>query len=102
MPALNIHLNLRNNPTPPTPISTPELLQTIFEGLAAVIAFLALAFALWKFRGKFRTHYRRRRQQRSFELEAQLPEPFYTRGSFRSGHDSRKDVAAQAWVANVD
>ncbi|KAF2450351.1 hypothetical protein P171DRAFT_479447 [Karstenula rhodostoma CBS 690.94] len=80
MPALM--LNLRDNPTPPTTTSPPELLQTTFEGLAAVIACLTLAFTLWKFRGKFRAHYhRRRRRQRSFELEAQLPE---------------------VWVANLD
>ncbi|KAL5446164.1 hypothetical protein PMIN06_000103 [Paraphaeosphaeria minitans] len=82
MPALNPN-RPRSNPTPPTTPSAPELLQTTFEGLAALTACLALAFALWKFRGKFRAHYhrQRRRRQRSFELEAQLPE---------------------VWVANMD
>ncbi|KAK7182371.1 hypothetical protein PSPO01_11605 [Paraphaeosphaeria sporulosa] len=73
MPALTFR---PRNPPPP-PIA--ELLQTTFEGLAALVACLALAFTLWKFRGKFRAHYhRRRRRQRSFELEAQLPEVWVT------------------------
>lgn len=60
---------------PSNPTLTLSAIQTFFGGLAALSAFLALAFALWKFQGKFRAHcHHLRRRQRSFELEAQLPE----------------------------
>lgn len=55
--------------------TTTTIVQTTFEAIAVLTAILTLAFALWKFQGKFRAHYhRRRRQQRAFELEAQLPQ----------------------------
>jgi hypothetical protein len=75
MPALNLNLRIRNDPSSLNSTSPSELLQTTFEGIAAFTACIALAFTLWKFRDRYRAHYhRRRRRERSFELEAQLPE----------------------------
>lgn len=77
--------NLHKSPLPRTTTPT-TILQTTFGAIAALTTVLALAFALWKFQGKFRAHYhrRRRQRQRAFELEAQLPQvrviDIYVRG----------------------
>ena len=55
--------------------SNYDLPQTLFGAISMLFTCLSLAFAIWKFRGKFRRQwYRRLERQNPFELEAQLPE----------------------------
>lgn len=74
--ATNPHLVIVLIVPAPSNMSTQNPnLQTLFEGLALLAAFLNLGLVLWKYKGKFCVQiYRQRYRQRPFELEAQVPE----------------------------